>query len=75
MITFHNHCTKELHSEAKRIIDTKSWHPKYKEQLLSRVVDMMEVGQMVRTETGSKTVAFKLNDVDAIVTVVSDRDS
>jgi hypothetical protein len=71
---FYNHCTTELSNEAKRIIDATTWHPNYKEGLLSRVEDMLEVGNMMRTNTGSESIPFNLCDVDAIVTIVSDRD-
>ena len=71
---FYNHCTVQLSNEAKRVISTKTWHPTYKEQLLSRVEDMLEVGKMIRTNTGSYSVSFNLSDVDSIVTIVSDRD-
>jgi hypothetical protein len=71
---FYNHCTAELSNEAKRVISTKTWHPNYKEQLLSRVEDMLEAGNMIRTNTGGKTVPFIIRDVDTIVTIVSDRD-
>ena len=71
---FYNHCTVELSNEAKKIISTKPWHPTYKEQLLSRVEDMLEAGCMTRANTGGKTVPFNLSDVDSIVTIVSDRD-
>jgi hypothetical protein len=74
-MTFYNHCTEELSNEAKRIIgNRKSWHPTYKDQLLSRVEDMLEVGSMMRTKTGFKSVPFNLSDVESIVTIVSDRD-
>jgi hypothetical protein len=71
---FYNHCTQELSNEAKRVIDTKKWHPDYKSQLLSRVEDFMEAGQMVRTNTGFNTVPFEVDDVEKIVIIVSDRD-
>jgi len=71
---FYNHCTEQLSNEAKRIISTKPWHPIYKEQLLSRVEDMLEVGNMIRTNTGGESVPFNFSDVDSIVTIVSDRD-
>tara|TARA_R110000851_G_scaffold119780_9_gene247800 strand:+ start:50 stop:274 length:225 start_codon:yes stop_codon:yes gene_type:complete len=71
---FYNHCTKELSNEAKRIIDANKWHPSYKEGLLSRVEDMLEAGNMMRTKTGGKTIPFNISDVGAIVTIVSDRD-
>jgi len=73
-MTFYNHCTEQLSNEAKRVISTKTWHSTYKEQLLSRVEDMLEVGNMIRTNTGGETVPFKISDVDRIVTIVSDRD-
>jgi hypothetical protein len=71
---FYNHCTTELSNEAKLIISTKTWHPTYKEQLLCRVEDMLEAGNMIRTNTGGKSVPFTIADVDSIVTIVSDRD-
>ena len=71
---FYNHCTEELSNEAKRVINTKSWHPTYKDQLLSRVEDMLEVGNFKRTETGGESVPFNISDVNSIVTFVSDRD-
>jgi hypothetical protein len=71
---FYNHCTTELSNEAKRVISTKTWHPNYKEQLLSRVEDMLEVGNMIRTNRGGESVPFIISDVDAIVGIVSDRD-
>jgi len=73
-MTFYNHCTAQLYNEAKRVISTKTWHPTYKEQLLSRVEDMLEVGNMIRTNTGGESLPFNLSDVDSIVTIVSDRD-
>lgn len=73
-MTFYNHCTAELSNEAKRVISTKNWHPTYKRQLLLRVEDMLEAGNMIRTNTGAKSVPFKISDVDRIVTIVSDRD-
>jgi len=73
-MTFYNHCTAQLSNEAKRIIGTKAWHPNYKEQLLSRVEDVLEAGNIIRTNTGSESVPFKISDVDSIVTIVSDRD-
>jgi len=71
---FYNHCTEQLSNEAKRVISTKNWHPTYKEQILSRVEDMLEVGNMTRTNTGGESVPFNFSDVDSIVTIVSDRD-
>ena len=71
---FYNHCTEQLSNEAKRIISTKTWNSTYKEQLLSRVEDMLEVGNWITTNTGGKSIPFKINDVDSIVTIVSDRD-
>ena len=73
-MTFYNHCTEKLSNEAKRLISTKTWHPTYKEQLLSRVEDMLEVGNMICTNTGGESVPFNLSDVDGIVTIVADRD-
>jgi len=73
-MTFYNHCTAQLFDEAKRVISAKTWNPTYKEQLLSRVVDMLEVGNMIRTNTGGESVPFKISDVDSIVTIVSNRD-
>ena len=73
-MTFYNHCTEQLSNEAKRVISTKTWHPTYKEQLLSRVEDMLEAGNMIQTNTSSKSVPFVIGDVDSIVTIVSDRD-
>lgn len=72
---FHNHCTAKLFNEAKRVIDTKTWHPSYKEQLLCRVENMLEVGNMIRTETGGRSIPFIVSDVDSIVTTVSDQDN
>jgi hypothetical protein len=74
MKTYHNHCTEELSNEAKRVIGTKNWSPVYKSQLMSRVEDMLEGGQMVRTKTGGRSTPFKISDVEEIVNVVSDRD-
>tara|TARA_R100001244_G_C5107868_1_gene120401 strand:+ start:270 stop:494 length:225 start_codon:yes stop_codon:yes gene_type:complete len=71
---FYNHCTTKLSNEAKRIISTKTWHPTYKRQLLSRVEDMLEAGNMIRTSSGGETIPFMISDVDSIVTIVSDRD-
>ncbi len=71
---FYNHCTEELSNEAKRIISAKSWCTTYKDQLLSRVEDMLEVGNMIRTNTSSESVPFNISDVSSIVTIVSDRD-
>ena len=71
---FYNHCTEQLSNEAKRVISTKNWHPTYKEQILSRVEDMLEVGNMISTNTGGESVPFNFSDVDSIVTIVSDRD-
>jgi hypothetical protein len=73
-MNFHNHCTEKLSNEAKRVISTKTWHPTYKDQLLSRVEDMLEVGNMIRTNTGGESVPFNISDIDSIVTIVSDRD-
>ena len=72
---FYNHCTTKLSNEAKKVISTKTWHPTYKDQLLSRVEDMLEVGNMIRTNTGSESVPFIIGDVDSIVAIVSDRDN
>lgn len=74
-MTFYNHCTAKLSNEAKKVISTKPWHPVYKEQLLSRVEDMLEVGNMVRTKTGGGSIPFIISDVNSIVTIVSDRDN
>jgi len=71
---FYNHCTTELSNRAKLVISNKTWHPNYKEQLLSRVEDMLEAGNIMPTDTGSKSVPFTIADVDSIVTIVSDRD-
>jgi len=71
---FYNHCTEQLSNEAKRVISTKNWHPTYKEQILSRVEDMLEFGNTIRTNTGGESVPFNFSDVDSIVTIVSDRD-
>jgi hypothetical protein len=71
---YYNHCTKELSNEAKKIISTKPWHSSYKEQLLSRVEDMLEQGNMRLTNTGGESVPFLIADVESIVTIVSDRD-
>ncbi len=71
---FYNHCTQELSNEAKKIIGLNNWHPDYKSQLLSRVEDVLEQGQMIRTKTGGESIPFKISDVEAIVTIVSDRD-
>jgi len=71
---FYNHCTTELSNEAKKVISTKTWNPTYKEQLLTRVEDMLEVGNMMRTNTGGESTPFTISDVDSIVTIVSDRD-
>jgi hypothetical protein len=71
---FNNHCTEQLSNEAKRIISTKTWHSTYKDQLLSRVEDMLEIGNWISTNTGGKSIPFKISDVDSIVTIVSDRD-
>ena len=73
-MAFYNHCTVQLSNEAKRVISTKTWHPIYKDQLLSRVEDMLEVGNMICTNTGGEVVPFKISEVDSIVTIVSDRD-
>jgi hypothetical protein len=71
---FYNHCTEELSEEAKRIIAIKDWHKTYKSQIISRVEDMLEVGNIVKTETGAYSVPFKVQDVESLVTVISDRD-
>lgn len=71
---FNNHCTEQLSNEAKRIISTKTWNSTYKDQLLSRVEDMLEIGNWISTNTGGKSIPFKISDVDSIVTIVSDRD-
>jgi mRNA-degrading endonuclease RelE of RelBE toxin-antitoxin system len=71
---FYNHCTEDLSNEAKKIISTKTWNSNYKDQLLLRVEDMLEVGNMIRTNNGGYSVPFKISDVDSIVTIVSDRD-
>jgi hypothetical protein len=71
---FYNHCTEDLSNEAKKIISTKTWNSTYKDQLLLRVEDMLEVGKWIRTNTGGYSVPFKISDVDSIVTIVSDRD-
>jgi hypothetical protein len=73
-MNFYNHCTEELSNEAKRVISTKTWHPTYKDQLLSRVEDILEVGNTIRTNTGGESVPFNISDIDSIVTIVSDRD-
>jgi hypothetical protein len=72
---FYNHCTKELSNEAKRVISTKTWHPAYKEQLLSRVEDILEAGVMRRTATGGRSRPYTIRDVESIVTDVSSRDA
>ena len=74
IMTFYNHCTTKLSNEAKRVINTYTWHSSYKEQLLCRVQDMLEAGQMRHTNTGGESVPFILSDVESIVTIVSDRD-
>ena len=56
------------------LISTKTWNSNYKDQLLLRVEDMLEVGNMIRTNNGGYSVPFKISDVDSIVTIVSDRD-
>ena len=71
---FYNHCTRELSNEAKKIIGLKNWHPDYKTQLLSRVEDVLEQGQIIRTKTGGVSIPFKISDIEGIVTIVSDRD-
>lgn len=71
---YYNHCTEQLSNEAKRIINAKIWHPAYKVQLLSRVEDMLEAGNIIRTKTGAESIPFNVSDVDSIVTIVSDRD-
>ncbi len=73
-IKFYNHCNEALYTEAKRIIATFDWHPSYKSQTLSGVVDELECGLMVRTETGGHTVPFELSDVKDFVRIVSERD-
>ena len=73
-MTFYNNCTEELFNEAKKIISAKTWHPNYKDQLLTRVNDMLEVGNWIRTNTGGKSIPFKISDIDSIVTIISDRD-
>jgi len=73
-MTFYNHCTEQLSNEAKRVISNKNWHPTYKEQLVSRVEDMLEAGNIIRTNTACESVPFKISDVDNIVTSEPDRD-
>jgi hypothetical protein len=71
---FSNHCTAELLSEAKKVIANANWHPSYKSQLLSRVHDVLEAGQWIRTNTGGFSVPFEICDVESLVGIVSDRD-
>lgn len=71
---FYNHCKQELYEEAKRIISTFDWHPSYKSQTLSSVVDELECGRMIRTETGGYTIPFEVSDVKDFVRIVSQRD-
>mgnify|MGYP003661761350 CR=1 FL=1 len=71
---FYNHCTEQLSNEAKKIISAKTWGSTYKEQLLSRVEDMLEIGNWISTNTGGKSIPFNISDVDSIITIVSDRD-
>jgi hypothetical protein len=71
---FYNHCNQELYDEAKRVISTFDWHPSYKSQTLSSVVDELERGIMIRTETGGYTIPFEVSDVKDFVRIVSKRD-
>ena len=67
-------CNTELFNEVERIVNSKPWHPKYKSQLISRVVDVLERGNWVRTKTGGYAVAFHVRDVKELVEIVADRD-
>lgn len=73
-MNFYNHCTEQLSNEAKKVIRTKDWHTNYKNQLLSRVENMLEAGKMIRTNTGMESIPFCVSEVEGIVTIVSDRD-
>ena len=67
-MTFYNHCTEELRNEAKRVIAPEAWHPKFKDQLLCTVVDELECGQPITSDTGGmETIPFILDDVKQIV--------
>ena len=74
MRTFYNHCTQELYNAAKTSIYKNTWHPDYQSQLLSRVEDALEVGKIIRTSTGSKTVPFVISEVERLINIMSVRD-
>ena len=46
-----------------------------KEQLLSRVEDILEAGVMRRTATGGRSRPYTIRDVESIVINVSSRDA
>lgn len=71
---FYNLCTEALYTEAKKVIDSKAWHPLYKNQLLDRVQDVLEAGNWTNTKTGGLSVAFAVGDVEELVAVISGRD-
>jgi len=73
IMKFYNNCNQALYEEAKRVISNFDWHPSYKSQTLSIVVDELECGQMIQTETGGYTIPFTVSDVKDFVRIVSDR--
>ena len=71
---FYNHCNEQLYKEAKKIIDVENWHPNYKEYLLEKVEHRLEVGKLVRANR-LEYIPFDVNDVDGIVTTISEMDN
>jgi len=68
---FYNHANTSLYNEAIKIISNETWANSYKRQTLNNVVDELEKGIMLTTETGGYTVPFRVSDVKSIVDIVS----
>jgi len=71
---FYNHCALELYNEANKIISPKKWFEAYKDQLLTRVKDILENGKVVNTKTGLKTIPFKISDIEDLISAIVERD-
>jgi hypothetical protein len=64
-----------LFNEAKRIIRLENWAVSYKEQILSRVIDYLEIGRMIRTLNAGHAIPFVITDVQKIVSLMSNLDN
>ena len=70
---FYNHCNNSLYNEALRLIAQTDCEDVYKEQILEVVADELECGHIIRTNSGSYTVPFKISDVKGIISIVANR--